>query len=99
MALLAASIPTLRPLIRAADPTRSRTDKQSGSYAFRNLKQAISKSYPTRGKDGRFLVLSDSPQAWASEERLNVIVGQGSVSNTDDISDGINKTTTVTVSG
>jgi len=99
MVLLAASIPTLRPLMKGVGPSNSRGDygERGGSYALRNLKQNTIGSYPRRGDDDHFVVLSGGPQAWASEERLHVSVGRGSTKDDDEL-DGINKTTTVTVS-
>jgi hypothetical protein len=73
--------------------------ERGGSHALRKLKQNTIGSYPRRDKnDEDFEILHDRPQEWTSDERLNTSVGRGSFRNEEDVSDGISKTTTVTVS-
>jgi hypothetical protein len=108
MVLLAASIPTLRPLIKGVHLNKSRGDssgERGTAYALRHAKNNTVGSYPKRssypqhGKIEEDLeILHDGPQEWTSEERLNVSVGRGSVHHEEDVTEGINKTTTVTVS-
>jgi hypothetical protein len=102
MVLLAASIPTLRPLIKGVHLNRTRGDssgERGTPCGLQNEKHDAVSSYPRRGKIEEDLeALHDGPQAWTSEERLNVSVGRGSLHQDEDVSEGINKTTTVTVS-
>jgi hypothetical protein len=102
MVLLAASIPTLRPLIKGVHLNKSRGDssgERGEPYALRNLQQNTIGSYPRRGKnDEEYEILHDGTQEWTSEEGHNVSVGRGSVHKDKNSSEGINKTTTVTVS-
>jgi len=100
MVLIAASIPTLRPLVKGVGSVGSRGDRgKLTSYALRNLNNDTIGSTPRRNKGRKFDVLSDSLQASASEEQLNMTVGvsQGSFQDYSECSEGINKTTTVTV--
>lgn len=98
MVLLAASIPTLRPLMNVAGPSSGRSDAQPGTYTLQNLKKTTFGSFSARGRESQFLSLGEGNQAWPSDERLNVSVGQGSIKDEDYVTDGINKRTTVTVS-
>jgi hypothetical protein len=102
MVLLAASIPTLRPLIKGVHLNRTRGDssgERGTPCGLRNEKHDTVRSYLRRGKIEEDLeALHDGPQEWTSEERLNVEVGRGSVHHEENVPVGINKTTTVTVS-
>lgn len=69
-----------------------------GTHTLRNLKPNTVSSYPRRGNDSGSMILSDDPQAWASEGRSHVSIGQDSTEDGNGRSDGISKTTTVTVS-
>ncbi|KAH7123585.1 integral membrane protein [Dendryphion nanum] len=101
MVLLAASIPTLRPLAKLGATKRSAADSGSGgSYSLRNRGITTIGSYPTRRKgDNQFYMLSETQQTWTSEEGMNKAVAeQGSIREDIENTAGISKTTTVTVS-
>jgi hypothetical protein len=92
MVLLAASIPTLRPLMRGVHLSKSRGDssgERGGSHALQKWKQNTFGSYPRRDKNDEDREIL---------HQLEVGVGRGSFRNEEDMSDGISKTTTVTVS-
>ncbi|KAF2658530.1 hypothetical protein K491DRAFT_676349 [Lophiostoma macrostomum CBS 122681] len=97
MVLLAASIPTLRPLIRGVSTGSSRGNSgKSGSYALRKLNQTTVGS--SSRDDGRFFMLDGETPPGQSAEGLDISIGKGSIKDDVEAKDGINKTTTLTIS-
>lgn len=96
MVLLAASAPTLRPLVRRMGTCSDHVKGQSSSLPLRKLNYS-SRESRKKGNDEFYILTEDSP-SWPGGNRPDRIVGVGpdSMEVTEDV-DGIHKMTTVSV--
>ncbi|KAF2438305.1 hypothetical protein P171DRAFT_504428 [Karstenula rhodostoma CBS 690.94] len=97
MVLLAASIPTLKPVVRKRGNQSRRSKDRSSSFTLRKAAHGVSLS--RRTEDGQWAILSEDIPSWNGNDSHNKTtdVKLGNI-NTSGNAEGINKTTTVTVS-
>ena len=98
MVLLAASIPTLRPLIRKSGTRSDYGKEQSPSFGLRDAQPDRNLGNSSRkNADDQLYMLSDRFTSWSADNQPNTSVGQGSINEAAEDMVGINMTTTVTV--
>ena len=96
MVLIAASIPTLKPVIRRKGTETGRSDDHSSSFTLRKISNAVGRY---RGTDGQWATLSeDIPSSNDGDSHIPNTGAHSSNLDTSANTSGITKSTTVTLS-